>query len=112
MIGAAVAQLTAEASAFAFNLTLSQRYYPMDYQWRRLSHVLLVALVVYSLSALIHVDHPQVSFAIRLLIWMLYPVLLAVTGFVTAEEKQRLRALWKQVVLPRLVSIGLRSQAK
>ena len=112
MMGASVAQLIAEALAFTFILAISQRYYWVDYQWRRLGHISLAALAVYSLSTLIHIDNPWVSIVTKLLIWMLYPILMIVTGLLTVEEKRRLGEIWRFSMLPRLESNSLMNQAR
>lgn len=112
MMGAAVAQLIAAVSTFGFNLIISQKYFRVKQQWRRLAHIFAVALALYGFTTLIHINSVWISLVTKSLSWLLYPALLVATGLLTVEEKRRLGEIWRFSMLPRLASSGLMNQAR
>ena len=112
IVGAAWANGAAYAVQAALGYYLSQRYYPIPYEWPRLARVCGAAIAAYVAAALlpgmtINVD-PRSSLAPlpNLLmrgatVVVVYAALLFVTGFFHREELDRLRALRRRGGPPR-----------
>jgi O-antigen/teichoic acid export membrane protein len=109
MSGGAFARLLSGVFIFFFPFFISQRYYRIDYQWRRLFHVLLLGLFIYSVTSFVKVSLPWAGLLIKIVLWLMYPILLFVTGFMTSEEKNRLISIWKQDVIGRVQRYRSRS---
>lgn len=86
MTGAAVAMLLGHSICVALSVPISQRVYPIPYEWARLAIVLLTASALAAGSTLI----PEASLLLRLAmksaLFVLYPFLLLCGGFFNSDE--------------------------
>jgi O-antigen/teichoic acid export membrane protein len=88
MVGAAYATLAAYILLMLLRTWNAQRIYRIDYQWRRVVSILLVAGVLTGIGELL----PH-SIPIALGLTIVFPLLLAPFGFYLPAERQRLRRL-------------------
>jgi O-antigen/teichoic acid export membrane protein len=95
MLGAAWATVLAFATLAISTMALAQRVHPVAYEWRRIAHLLALALVV-----LITGNLWQPAAWTAALPWALgcsaglFPALLFATGWVQPQEREALRRLW------------------
>jgi O-antigen/teichoic acid export membrane protein len=88
MLGAAYATLAAYALLMLVRTWNAQDVYPVEYQWRRVALVLLVAGVLTAVGKLL----PS-SLALAIGLTAVYPFTLGLLGFYLPVERQRLRRL-------------------
>jgi peptidoglycan biosynthesis protein MviN/MurJ (putative lipid II flippase) len=111
IVGAAWANAVAYGVQAVLGFHLSQRYYPIAYEWPRLARVCAAAIAAYLAAVLLPRVHiavdPRSSLApvpdllLRgVTVVAVFLALLAVTGFFHAEELERLRALRRRSPAP------------
>jgi O-antigen/teichoic acid export membrane protein len=88
MIGAAVATVASFTFMFAFMAWHSQRIYPVPYQWRRVTTLVLVAVALNVVAALADAPLP-----VAVVLVLGYPFVLLLLGFYLPAERTRLRRL-------------------
>lgn len=88
MMGAAWATFGSFACLAALSYLVSQRLYPVRYDWPRLAHAFVAAGALYALAALFAQGSGVGPVGVRVLLALSFPVLLAATGFLTNEEKK------------------------
>jgi O-antigen/teichoic acid export membrane protein len=89
MIGAAAAAAAAYLTLFVGMVLNSHRVYPVDYQWRRVTTLVGVAIGLTILGSVL-----DVPLALAILIALAYPAVLLPLGFYLPAERRRLRALF------------------
>ena len=92
MMGAAWATLVSFAFMFLFMYIISQKVYPIKYEYSRICKVFAIAGVIYALSIVFSYDNLFYDIAAKSLILLLYPVGLFVMGFFTKTE---LKLVWQ-----------------
>jgi len=95
--GAAWATLVAFLVMGAINFRVSNRLFPVPYEWHRLAKILACAGTVYAASLLVPATTWLTSVVIKLALLLSYPVLLYLTGFCSDGEVAYLRALVSRV---------------
>ena len=104
IVGAAWANGIAYALQAVLGYVLSQRFYPIAYEWGRIARVCAAAAVAYVAASLLPAIHVMADsrsslapvpdiLARGLTVVIVFAALLAMTGFLHAEEIDRLRAL-------------------
>ena len=88
MIGAAIATLAAYATMAVGMAWWSQRIYPVPYQWRRVATAAFAAVALAAAGAWL-----DGGLAAAVALALAYPLALALLGFTSPGERQRLRAL-------------------
>lgn len=87
----------ATAGAFlvmgVLNFWVSDRLFPVPYQWHRLAKILACAGAVYTASLLVPESAWLAAVAIKLGLLLSYPVILYLAGFCSHEEMAHLRGL-------------------
>lgn len=91
--GAALAQLATAAVLVVLNNRISQRFFPVVYEWRRLSRAALVAVVAYLLAWLLTTRYPSLAMAVKALLYLGFLLTLLPLGSVTRAEFAQLRRL-------------------
>jgi O-antigen/teichoic acid export membrane protein len=93
IVGAGLALVGSYLIVLALMYALTQRLFPVPYEWGRLA---LLALVTAATIAVGELTLPTEGFAAivtRGALWLALPALLWVSGFLTAEERQRVREM-------------------
>ena len=104
IIGAAWANGMAYAVQAVLGYVLSQRFYPIAYEWARLTRVCAAAAIAYVAATMLPSIHLPVDprstmapvpdiLARGLTVVVVFTALLGITGFFQAEELRRLRAM-------------------
>ncbi|MEX2107541.1 MAG: oligosaccharide flippase family protein [Solirubrobacterales bacterium] len=125
IVGAGIALLASYLIVVALMYVFTQRLFPVPYEWGRLARVVVVSAALVGLGELLLPTSGAVGLAGRITLWLLYPALLLLGGFFTAEERrwlsllrrprelaQRLRSLRNQPVevdgqIPEAYEVGL-----
>jgi len=89
MMGAAVATLISYLMLPIGSYFVSRRFYPIRYEWGRISKIFLTAVLIYAVSLYITNDSAIVSGLLKAMTLLAYPVLLYVFGFFKHEEIQK-----------------------
>jgi O-antigen/teichoic acid export membrane protein len=94
-IGAAWSNVVSYAVLAATAWIFSHRLYPIRYEWGRIARVVAAGVIAYVIPmVLIPRTHPLVGLILRgLLVTVVFPAVLAVSGFFHAGEMARVRAL-------------------
>jgi len=87
IVGAGLALVASYVVVVALMYVLTQRLFPVPYEWGRLGRVLLVSAVLVGLGELLLPTEGFVGLAARVLLWLAYPAVLLLSGFFTAEER-------------------------
>jgi O-antigen/teichoic acid export membrane protein len=93
IVGAGIALVASYLAILAITYVLTHRIFAVPYEWRRLAILLVVS------SALVGVEEAFVpktgvaGFLLCALLWAAFPLVLWVTGFLTAEERRTLATL-------------------
>jgi O-antigen/teichoic acid export membrane protein/glycosyltransferase involved in cell wall biosynthesis len=93
MRGAAIATVVSFAVSALLILARAQRVYWIPFEYRRILHVSVLALVTYFVASWLPDAPLWLALVTRSLAWLLFPALLWMTGFVSAEERLKLRSL-------------------
>ena len=72
---------------------LTQRLFPVPYEWGRLALLVAVTAVTIAAGELLLPTEGLAGLAARTVLWLVLPALLLATGFFTAAERRRLRAM-------------------
>ena len=105
ILGAALALIAAYVVVLALMYVLTQRLFPVPYEWGRLALLVAVtAATVGAGEALLPTDG-VVAAVSRTALWLAMPVLLWASGFLTAAERRALRAMLR----PSAVAARLRA---
>jgi O-antigen/teichoic acid export membrane protein len=87
IVGAGLALVASYVVVIALMYWFTQRLFPVPYEWGRLARVLFAAAALIGLGELVMPMAGFVGFVGRLALALLYPVVLLVSGFFTAEER-------------------------
>ncbi len=95
--GAAVATACSYGALAALSAMFAHRVYPVGYQWARMARLAGAGLAAYGITVIaVPQDWPEpVALVARAgMAAAVYAGLLAATGFLTASERRRMRAIW------------------
>lgn len=87
IVGAGLALVASYIVVLAMMYVFTQRLFPVPYEWGRLLRVVFVAAALVGGAELLVPTEGPLGLIIRVLLWVAYPLLLAATGFFTAEER-------------------------
>jgi O-antigen/teichoic acid export membrane protein len=93
IVGAGLALVVSYLLVVALMYAFTRRLFPVPYEWRRLALVVLVAAALVAGGELLLPTEGFAGFLSRTTVWLAYPLVLVGAGFLTAEERLRLRAL-------------------
>src|SRR5262249_950281 len=93
MMGAAIATLVSFAASAMLILGRAQRVYWIPFEYRRILHVGAVAIVTFVVARRMPDAPLWMALLTKSLAWLLFPALLWLTGFLSANERQKLVSL-------------------
>ncbi|HET7445880.1 MAG TPA: oligosaccharide flippase family protein [Solirubrobacterales bacterium] len=93
IVGAGLALVASYLVVVALMYVLTQRLFPVPYQWARLARVVLAAAAVVGLGELVMPTSGFGGLAGRAALFAAYPLVLLATGFFTPEERTWLARL-------------------
>ena len=88
--GAAIATVAAYAVMTVLLFVITQRFYPIKYEYGRLLHIIIVVIGSYEITFFTPENYAAV---IKLGLLIMYPVILLLTGFFNDEERRKIRQL-------------------
>lgn len=87
IVGAGIALVASYVVVLALMYGFTQRLFPVPYEWGRLTRVVLVSAALVLAGELLLPTSGAVGLLGRAILWLVYPALLLVSGFFTAEER-------------------------
>lgn len=88
MIGAGWSKLIAFLFLAITIYLIAQRYYPIKYEIKRITHLIIISSILYGYSFLLNFQSVFLSIIIKLILILLFPVLLYFSHFFTIREKE------------------------
>jgi O-antigen/teichoic acid export membrane protein len=109
IVGAGVALVASYTVILALMYVLTQRLFPVPYEWGRLALLVAVTAAVVAAGELLLPEDGLDGAASRVALWLALPLILLACGFVTASERATLRELLRPAaVRARLRALGAR----
>ncbi|HKT82383.1 MAG TPA: lipopolysaccharide biosynthesis protein [Solirubrobacterales bacterium] len=105
IVGAGLALVASYLVLLALMFVFTQRLFPVPYEWGRLARVVMVSALLVGLGELLLPTDGFEGLALRVLLWLIYPLALLATGFFTPGE----RAWLSQLRHPDELAIRLRA---
>ena len=103
IVGAGIALVASYLVVLVLMYLLTQRLFPVPYEWGRLVLLVVVTSATVAAGELLLPTDGFLGFASRTLLWLALPLFLLATGFLTAEERAGIRAMLRpSAVLVRL----------
>jgi O-antigen/teichoic acid export membrane protein len=93
IVGAGLALVASYLVVLALMYVFTQRLFPVPYEWGRLIRVLAVSAALVGLGELLLPTDGFAGLALRVLLWLVYPLALLATGFFTPGERAWLSRL-------------------
>jgi O-antigen/teichoic acid export membrane protein len=88
IVGAGIALVVSYLVVLALMYVFTQRLFPVPYEWGRLIRVLAVTAALVGLGELLLPTDGFAGLALRVLLWLAYPLALLATGFFTSSERR------------------------
>jgi O-antigen/teichoic acid export membrane protein len=107
IVGAGIALVGSYIVVLALMYAFTQRLFPVPYEWGRLVRVVLVAVVVVVPGELLLPSGGAIGLVSRAALWLVFPLALWASGFLSAEERRSLATLGR----PRELAARLRAAA-
>lgn len=95
--GAAITTFASFAFLMTFVYFPSQKLYHISYQWKRIIHMLAVAIALYLAGYLIPSKSPVLLLVTKLFIALIFPFVLFATKFYTKQELNKIISILKTV---------------
>jgi len=92
--GAAYATLASFVFMMGFVLLLSQKYYPVQYEWKRIFLISISCFFLYITSLSVNHYQPVLKIILKLIMVLFYPLVLYVIRFFDKNEIYRLKGAW------------------
>jgi O-antigen/teichoic acid export membrane protein len=93
IVGAGLALVASYAVVVAVMYAITQRLFPVPYEWGRLLRALLISAALIALGELLMPTAGALGLLGRVALWLAYPALLLAGGFFTPEERAWLARL-------------------
>src|SRR4051812_20894850 len=93
IVGAGLALVGSYVVVLALMYVFTQRLFPVPYEWRRLALVLIAASAVVAAGEVLLPPSGAIGLVSRGAVWLVYPLLLYVSGFLHEEERSGLAEL-------------------
>ena len=87
IVGAGLALVASYVVVVTLMYVLTQRLFPVPYQWARLARIVLVSAALVLAGELLLPTEGLAGLAERILLWLAYPLLLLLGGFFTDQER-------------------------
>jgi O-antigen/teichoic acid export membrane protein len=93
IVGAGIALVASYLVVLVLMYVLTQRLFPVPYDWGRLALLFGVTAVTVAAGELLLPTHGIGGLALRTLLWLALPAVLLALGFLTREERAGIRAM-------------------
>jgi O-antigen/teichoic acid export membrane protein len=88
IVGAGIALVASYLVVLSLMYGFTQRLFPVPYEWSRLIRIVLTSAALVGLGELLLPTEGVVGLALRVVLWLLYPLALLATGFFTSAERR------------------------
>jgi len=92
IVGAGIALVASYALVLGLMYALTQRLFPVPYEWGRLALLVAITAAIVAAGELLLPADGLAGLVARTALWLAMPVLLLAVGFLSAAERERLRA--------------------
>lgn len=92
--GAAISTFISFFFLLVFIFLPSQRFYHISYEWKRILHMSLVAVALFTIGYFINIPNVFLSAAVKLLIAFSFPFILALTRFYQQSEINQIKSMY------------------
>jgi len=99
IMAAAWANFVANGAMLTLVWALTLRVYPFPYEYKRLGQIMLTGLGVFAVGNVLAFRSAPLETAVRGVIWLAYPFVLAVFGFFTVSEKEKALTFLKKALI-------------
>ena len=107
IVGAGIALVASYAVILVLMYVLTQRLFPVPYEWGRLALLVGVTAATVAVGELLLPDHGLGGFALRTALWLALPAVLLACGFLTREERAGIRTMLSpQAIRERMQAAG------
>lgn len=93
IVGAGIALVASYAVILVLMYVLTQRLFPVPYEWGRLALLVGVTAATVAGGELLLPDHGFAGFLLRTVVWLALPVILLACGFLTRAERAGIRSM-------------------
>jgi O-antigen/teichoic acid export membrane protein len=93
IVGAGIALVASYVVILVLMYAFTQRLLPVPYEWRRLALVVVTAAALVAAGEALLPTSGALGLASRTALWLAYPLLLFAFGFLTPEERERVRSM-------------------
>lgn len=90
MMGAAYSTIISFFLAFLLAYIAVQKYYPIKFEIKRVSQLLVTAVLIYLIIFFIKLQSPLLNLSFKLLLSILYPAILFLFNFYDDDEKKKM----------------------
>ena len=97
MMGAAAATVIAFVTLPVGGLWASRRYHKIEYEWWRVFKIVALAGGVYAISLAVSTESVVADILLKMLVLVVFPIGLWITGFFKAEEIDKAKAIFVAV---------------
>jgi O-antigen/teichoic acid export membrane protein len=98
IVGAGLALVGSYVVVLVLMYAFTQRLFPVPYEWGRLGLAVGVAGALIAAGELLLPTDGFAGLVSRAAVWLAYPVILHLLGFLSASERARLRELWARAL--------------
>ncbi len=95
--GAAIASLLSVLCTVFLTYVVSNKIYPVDYEFRRIGKIVIAATLVGVVAFLIHFENRLLTIFLKLLIISGFPFLAGAMGVFTPEEICKMGEIWQKI---------------
>ncbi len=105
IVGAGLALVASYLVVLALMYGFTQRLFPVPYEWGRLTRIVIASAVLVGVGELFLPTSGAAGLAGRTLLWLAFPALLLISGFLSADERRWLAALRRPGELGRQLAL-------
>ncbi len=91
--GAGIALVASYLVVLALMYGFTQRLFPVPYEWGRLARIVAISTALVAIGELLLPTDGLTGLALRIVLWLVYPLALLATGFFSQEERSWLARL-------------------
>jgi O-antigen/teichoic acid export membrane protein len=87
IVGAGLALVASYVVVVGLMYVFTQRLFPVPYEWARLARVVLISAALVLFGELVLPTSGAAGLLLRIVLWLVYPAALLLSGFFTSEER-------------------------
>lgn len=112
IMGAAISTLIAFAVLFALNLIFSNYFYKIQYEYKKLSALFILSLILFKATYFLSTSHFWVDMAIKMVFVIIFPFILVLFSFYEKKEIELIKKLSQMFYNPKLLFETIKMETK